>query len=399
MPQGEPYVIDDVLWERLIDLTDGEAALCYQCGVCTAICPWGSVRQEHLSVRKLIRQAQLGLYGNGDGAILPAEQEHLNLWLCTTCAQCQAYCPRGVDISRIIRALRSLAWERRNVEKGLPSLLWSIQWNGNPWSQPPSQRSAWSKSLDIPVFDPGEHEILIYIGCTSSYDRRAQKIARALTRVLEASGVRFGYMGEDEPCCGEAALSVGHQDYFRDIAYQAAQRFSQRGVSQMITISPHCYDVFRNYYPEEITGEAFFPHHYTQYLAHLANEGRLKFTQPLNARVAFQDPCYLGRHNGEYIAPRRVLESIAEIELVEMQPHGVDSLCCGGGGGRMWLETEAGERFADQRVEQALATGADILATACPFCVACLEDSLKARGIRNLRVLDVAEIAASAVQL
>jgi len=399
MTQSEPYVIDDILWDRLVELTGGEASLCYQCGVCTAICPWGSVRQEHLSVRTLIRQAQLGLFGNGDGAILPAGQEHLNLWLCTTCAQCQAYCPRGVDISRVMRALRSIAWERRKVEKGLPSLLWSIQWNGNPWSQPPSQRPAWSKGLDIPTFEPSQHEILFYVGCTSSYDRRAQKIARALTRVLAAAGVRFGYLGEDEPCCGEAALSVGHHDYFQDIACQAAQRFSQRGVSQLITISPHCYDVFRNYYPEEIAGEIFFAHHYTQYLAHLLNVERLKFAQPLNARVTFQDPCYLGRHNGEYKAPRRVLESIPGIELVEMQSHGVDGLCCGGGGGRMWLETEAGERFADLRLQQALATGADILATACPFCVACLEDSLKASGIRTLRVLDVAEIAASALQL
>ena len=399
MPQVEPYVIDDVLWERLIELTDGEAGLCYQCGVCTAVCPWGKVRQEHLSVRTLIRQAQLGLFENGEGAILPGEQEHLDLWLCTTCAQCQAYCPRGVDINRVMRALRSIAWERRKVEKGLPTLLWSIQWNGNPWLQPPSQRSAWSKGLDIPAFDPDQHEILFYVGCTSSYDRRAQKIARALTSVLQAAGVRFGYLGEDEPCCGEAALSVGHQDYFQDIAYQTAQRFSQRGVSQLITISPHCYDVFRNHYPEEISGEAFFPHHYTQYLAHLANEGRLKFPTSLEARVTFQDPCYLGRHNGEYDAPRRVLESIPGIELVEMQNHGVDGLCCGGGGGRMWLETEAGERFGDLRVQQALATEADILATACPFCVACLEDSLKARGIKSLRVLDVAEIAAFALQL
>jgi Fe-S oxidoreductase len=397
VPQNEPYIIDDVLWERLIELTDGEAALCYQCGVCTAACPWGTVRQEHLSVRTLMRQAQLGLFDNGKGAILPQEAAHLDLWLCTTCAQCQAYCPRGVDISRIFRALRAIAWERRQAHTGLPTLLWSIHWNGNPWSQPPSQRAAWSKGLDIPAFDPDQHEALLYVGCTSSYDRRLQKIARSLVAVLQAAGVSFGYLGDDEPCCGEAALSVGHEPYFQEIARQTTQHLQEKGVRELISISPHCYDVFRNQYPAIVGEDAFSASHYTQYLARLMDEGRLEFEQALQERVTFQDPCYLGRHNDEYDAPRRTLAAIPELELVEMEQHGIDGLCCGGGGGRMWLETEAGERFSDIRVEQALTTQASILATACPYCVACLEDSLKARGVLDLRVLDVAEIAAAAL--
>jgi Fe-S oxidoreductase len=396
MDYSHNYVLDDVLWERLFELTHGAAALCYQCGVCTAICPWGMVRNETLNVRTLIRKAQLGL-PNGDP----------KLWLCTTCAQCEAYCPRGVDITDVLRGLRTIAWERRTVESGLPSLLWSIYWNGNPWSQPPSQRAAWAKKLDPPIFDPKKHEILLYIGCTTSYDRRAQKIALALVRILEAAGVKYGYLSDEEPCCGEAALSVGHTPYFEEIALHTAQVFQEKGVNRLVAVSPHCYDAFKNHYPPMIGEQAFIPTHYTQYLLDLLKDGRLDFTssrQPgINAldndrmRVAFQDPCYLGRHNGEYEAPRRLLTALPGVDLVEMEQHGVDGLCCGGGGGRMWLETAPGERFSDLRIRQAVEAEADILATACPFCIVCLEDSAKVMKVEGLQVLDVAEILALAL--
>jgi Fe-S oxidoreductase len=394
MSEPTSYLIDDALWEELIALTGGAAALCYQCGVCTATCPWGLVRGEALSVRILMRQAQLGLQ---DGS-------H-NLWLCTTCAQCEAYCPRGVRISDVFRGLRAVAWDRRSVEAGLPSMLWSVHWNENPWSQPPSQRSDWNTSLDIPTFNSQQHEVLLYVGCTASFDRRAQKITHALVRVLRAAGVSFGYLGQTEPCCGEAVLSVGHKPYFREIALRTAQVFTQQGVSQLVAISPHCYDVFKNHYPP-LAGDDF-PHalHYTQFIAQLLDQGRLEMNTGLadlfsssnnnhTLRVTFQDPCYLGRHNDEYDAPRRILEAVPGIELVEMKDTGLDSLCCGGGGGRMWLETAPGERFADLRVSQAVATEAAVLGTACPFCVVCLEDSAKQLKTKSLQVLDLAEIVA-----
>ena len=153
----DSIIIDDQLWEQLLKVTNGAAALCYQCGACTANCPWGLVKEETLSVRTYMRQAQLGLQ-NGDR----------NLWLCTTCAKCEAYCPRGVNIADVFRGLRLLAWEKNQVEEGLPTLLWSVYWNNNPWEQPPSQRAMWAKNLDLPKFDPAEHEILYYVGCTTS---------------------------------------------------------------------------------------------------------------------------------------------------------------------------------------------------------------------------------------
>jgi Fe-S oxidoreductase len=380
----EALLIDDQVWEQLLELTDGAAALCFQCGVCTAACPWGLVRGEHLSVRTLMRQAQLGLQG-----------ENGSLWLCTTCAQCEAYCPRGVNIADVFRGLRTVAWDHRKPQEGLPSLLWSVYWNDNPWSQPPSQRAQWAKELHIPIFNPQEHEVLLYIGCTSSYDQRGHKVASALVQLLNAARVSFGFLGDEEPCCGEAVLSVGHKHFFQEIAAQTTQVFQEKGVTQLVTISPHCFDVFKNHYPSP--SESFQPLHYTQYLAQLVGEGRLRFEQPITTRVTYQDPCYLGRINNEYEAPRHILESIPGVEMIEMDDAAEDGLCCGGGGGRMWLETPQGERFSELRVDQALQTGASVLATACPFCITCLEDSLKVLKTENLVVRDIAEIAAQAL--
>ncbi|MEA3307908.1 MAG: (Fe-S)-binding protein [Chloroflexota bacterium] len=381
----EPILLDDALWDELITLTGGEAAACYQCGVCTAICPWGLVKEETFSVRALIRRAQLGLPGGADA-----------LWLCTTCGECEAYCPRGVDIPNVFRALREVAWQRREAPEGLPSLLWSNYWNDNPWGQPPSQRMQWAQDLELPLFDPAAHEILYYVGSTAAYDKRAQQVARALVKVFRAAGVAFGVLGVHEPPDGAEILDVGHRRYFEEVAEQSAELFRARGVTRLVTTSPHSYDVFKQEYGRFYA--ALEPLHYTQYLAELLSTGRLHFANPLARKITFHDPCYLSRHNDETVAPRRVLEAIPGVELREMENFGAETLCCGGGGGRMWLETEAGERFSDLRLDEALETGAEVLATACPFCIACLEDSVKARGIEQLQVLDIAEIVAVAVE-
>lgn len=386
LPAQEDRAVDEDLWEELVELTGGTAGLCYQCGVCTASCPWGLVLQEPLSVRTYMRLAQIGLHDGNE-----------SLWRCTTCAQCEPFCPRGVKITEVFRSLRNIAWNQRKVEKGLPSLLWSIYWNGNPWSQPPTQRSQWAKGLEIPAYDPEQHEFLLYVGCTSSYDRRAQKIARSLVRLLQATGISFGYLGDNEPCCGEAVLSVGHKPYFQEIAGQTTRFFLEKGVNRLVSISPHCYDVFKNDYPKALAENGILIQHYTQYLAQILEEGRLRFERPLDLLVTFQDPCYLGRHNQDYESPRRLLKAIPGVELIEMERSGVDGLCCGGGGGRMWLETAVGERFSDLRVIEAARTGASVLATACPFCIVCLEDSVKVMKTERLQVMDLSEIAAIAI--
>lgn len=381
METVDHLVLDDERWEELLTLTEGEAAPCFQCGVCTASCPWGLVRDETFSVRMLIRKAQLGVL-----------EEQEELWLCTTCSQCEPYCPRGVPIIEVIQALRYLMWKRRTTLDGLPSLLWSVYWNNNPWFQPPSQRMQWAVALDLPDYDPDQHEILLYIGCTASYDRRAQRLAHSLTQILRTHQIPFGVLGENEPCCGETVLRLGHLPYFMEIAEAGAKIFRDRGVGKLIAISPHCYDVFLNHYPE--VNETFEPLHYTEYLTSIMDWGESQFQGSFDRIVTYQDPCFLGRRNQCFDAPREILKNIPGLTLVEMENSGPDGLCCGGGGGRMWMETAPDERFSDLRVQEAASTGASIIATACPYCITCLEDSIKSLDIEGLEVLDIAEIAA-----
>jgi Fe-S oxidoreductase len=374
--------LDDALWERVMSATDGAVAPCFQCGVCTATCPWGLLQDEPVNVRTLMRRAQMGV-----------DQKDGDMWWCTTCRACEEQCPRGVPIADVMLALRRLAWQDGRVPKGLSPVMWALFWDGNPWRRPPSQRASWSRGLDLKPFAASD-EVLLYAGCTSSYDSRAQKVARALAGVLTAAGVSFGTLGEDEGCCGDAAYALGHHDYLQQIVEANVRRFEEAGVGTIVTVSPHCYDIFLNHYPQ---ADGFRPLHYTQYLAQLIDEDRLRLEAAFPAKATFHDPCYLGRRNDVYDPPRQVLAAIPGLDLVEMEQSRADALCCGGGGGRMWMDTKAGERFSDLRVRDAIDTGAEVLVTACPHCIACLEDSLKQSG-SPMRVLDVAEVVWAAVK-
>jgi Fe-S oxidoreductase len=344
----------------------------------------GLVKGETISIRKMVRQAQLGLPGWADG-----------LWECTTCLWCESRCPHEVDITKAILGLRQLAWKEREVPEGLPTLLWDIYFDGNAWGRPPSERPLWTKGMTVKEFSPDD-EILLYVGDDAAYDRRIQKVARALVSVLEAAGVTFGTLGEREPSCGDAVRSVGHQEYAAEIIDANARLFQEAGVKTAVTVSPHSYDMFANRYPN-LSGD-FRPLHYSQYLLELIEGERLKFENELPLKVTYHDPCYLSRRNGICDEPRQVLQSIPGLQLVEMERSRDDTLCCGGGGGRMWMETAAGERFSDLRIQEAAETGAEVVVTCCPHCLSCLEDSLNVIGKSKLRVMELAEIAHLALQ-
>jgi Fe-S oxidoreductase len=378
--------LDESLCEELLELTHGAASPCFQCGVCTATCPWGDARKKGFSVRGILRAAQLGNL-----------QELEPLWLCSACLQCEASCPRGVEISEVMRSLRYLLWRSRTHLHTLPAVLWSNYWNNNPLGQPPSARMDWAADLTLPEFDPERHEWLLYIGCTASYDRRAQQVSRAAIELLQAANVSFGLLGLEEPCCGESVLRLGHAPFFKELAGQAIATFARRGIQRIVVLSPHCFDVFTNHYPA--LGASFEIMHITQFLAWLIEQGSLRFASTVSQRVTYHDPCLLGRGNGEYQAPRTILNAIPGIELLPMDPEMEQGLCCGGGGGRMYLETPPGERFGDLRVEQARRSGAEVLATACPLCISCLDDSMKVVKGRRMLVMDVVEIAAQHLEL
>jgi Fe-S oxidoreductase len=360
----------------------GEAfKLCYQCGTCDTVCPWNRVRD--FLVRKIVLQAQLGM--------VPFESE--DLWLCATCGRCVQRCPRGVEIIDIMRATRRLLVPDGVVPASIPNLrgiMTSIASVGNPWGQEPNDRANWAKDLGVKEFG-GHTEILYFPCCYPSYDPRLRKVSQATANLLARAGVNFGILGSKEICCGESVRKAGNETLFTRLARENIKVFIENGVKKILVSSPHCYHAFKNEYAEfKVNFEVV---HISQFLFQLMNEGKLKPIKEYGKKVTYHDPCYLGRHNGIFDEPRGVLKKISGLELVEMAESREDSLCCGMGGGRIWMETAKEERFSNLRLEQAIKVGAGVLATSCPYCITQFEDSalsLKENG--RIQIKDITEI-------
>ncbi len=354
---------------------------CYHCGKCETVCPWNRVRQ--FFVRKINHQAQLG--------VVPFEAE--DIWLCVTCGRCGQRCPRGVETIEIMRAIRRLLVPDGVVPASLPSLrstMTSLASVGNPWGQEPNDRANWAKDLGVKEFDETT-EVLYFPCCYPSYDPRLKKVSQATATILEKAGVNFGILGSKEMCCGESVRKAGNEALFKRLAKENIKNFVESGVKKVLVSSPHCYHTFKNEYPEFMVN--FEIVHLTEYLFQLIREGRLTINKEYAKKVTYHDPCYLGRHNKIYDQPRGILNSIPGVDLIEMADSREDSLCCGMGGGRIWMETEKHERFSNLRIEQAIGTGAEVLATACPYCVFALEDSkLVTNHADDIEVKDITEI-------
>lgn len=355
--------------------------LCYQCGKCDVVCPWNRVRD--FSMRRLIREATFGL----------TEVEGEDIWRCTTCGTCPAHCPRGVGQIEIGTALRRVGAEYGVFPasaRAVRGVRGSLTTEGNPLNEERQQRAAWAEGLTVPAFAEGM-EYLYFVGCYYCYDPRLKKVAAATARLLDAAGVDFGILGTAESCCGESIRKTGGEEVFRALARENIKTFIDAGVQRILVSSPHCYETFTKEYPEfRVDFEVV---HISQLLAELIAAGRLVPSGRFAKRVAYHDPCYLGRHNGIYDEPRSILQAIDGLELVELADAREDSLCCGGGGGRIWMDTPREERFADLRLHQAAAAGAEVLATACPYCITNFEDSrLNLEGLQDLEIMDVTEI-------
>ncbi len=351
---------------------------CFQCGLCAASCPWNIVRT--FIPNKMIRQAQFGL----------VDLEDEEWWLCTTCNTCVSRCPRGVSITDVMRAVRTMMVEYRIVPASLRSVMASLGSVGNPMGEPREKRIDWVKDLDIKPFTKGTG-FLYFPCCIPVYDPNVGGVARATACILQKIGENFGILGVKENCCGESIRKTGNESLFEHLAKSNIDAFNDNGVTEIIVSSPHCYTTFKDEYPK-LRGN-FKVIHFTQYLARLIDEGKLNFTKELNKKVVYHDPCYLGRHNGIYDEPRRVLRRIPGLELTDEIDSHENSLCCGGGGGRTWMETKRGERFSDILVEQAIERGADILATACPYCILNFKDSLLTANKGDaLEIKDISEL-------
>jgi len=267
---------------------------------------------------------------------------------------------------------------------------------GNPLNEERKNRANWAEGLSVKTFTEGT-AILYFPGCYLSYDPRLMKVARATAAILNLAGVDFGILGPEENCCGESIRKTGDEELFKRLARENIKAFVDHGVKKILVSSPHCYHTFKNEYPEfRVNFEVV---HISQYLVELFHEGRLALKNNCLKKVTYHDPCYLGRHNGIYDEPREALKKIAGLELIEMPESHADSFCCGGGGGRIWMETPKEERFSDLRLEQAIGVGADVLVTSCPYCITNFEESRSTlNAAEKIEVKDITEMIQEATQ-
>jgi Fe-S oxidoreductase len=372
--------------EEIKKAGDESSRLCFQCGKCDVYCPWNRVRD--FSIRRIVREANFGL----------TEIEGDDIWRCTTCGSCPSHCPRGVDQIEVGVAVRRVAAEYGIFPESVSAVRnasASLVAEGNPLNASRGERADWARGLPVKTFSEGM-DLLYFVGCYYSYDPRMKKVAVATADLLDRAGVDFGILGSKESCCGESIRKTGAEQEFKALARENVKTWIDHGVKRILVASPHCYHTLKNEYPELMV--SFEVVHISQLLVELINDGRLELSGEYGRRVTYHDPCYLGRHNGIYDEPREILRQVPGLQLVEMTDSHHDSLCCGGGGGRIWAETPKGERFSDLRVEQAQASGAEVLVTSCPYCITNFEESrLALEDERALVVKDLTEVVHEAV--
>ncbi len=365
-----------------IILEEGGEALksCYQCGLCTGICPWNQLTGFEL--RKLIHQSQMG--------VIDFEDE--DIWRCVGCKACVDRCPRGVDMIFLMRSIRRVVMEigAGIVPHSLRLSEKNISGAGNPLGEPPEKRMDWAKDLGVKTFTEGT-EILYFPCCYQAYDPVSRNTALATVNILKKAGADFGIPDNNVVCCGESIRKAGAESLFQRLAQTNISIFKEAGVKKILVTSPHCYHTFKDEYPE--LGGNFEIIHLNQYLAELIKEGKLKFTKELKKKVTYHDSCCLGRYQGIYDEPRQILNSIPGLEFIEMRDNHEYSLCCGGCAGRLWMETKKGERMSELRLEQMFEVGAGTLAISCPYCMANFNDGVLSLGKEDsVEVKDISEL-------
>lgn len=396
--------IEDLTWKEILDLY-----ACTECGRCQQVCPaWNTGKP--LSPKLLIMNLRDHLFEQGprilearaagrDYETVPLNPQVIEdevVWDCTTCGACMQECPVNIEhIDHIVDMRRNLVMAESRFPQEAATLLRNLEGSGNPWGMPQSDRAGWAEGLGVRVLEDGQApEYLYWVGCAGSFDDRAKKISRAVATLLQRAGIPFAILGPRELCNGDPARRMGHEYLYQTLVEQNVATLNAIGVRKVLVNCPHCYNTLRNEYPDY--GGTYEVIHHTELLADLMEEGRLRPTEEVRGLLTYHDPCYLGRHNGRYRAPRSVLERVPGLATVEMPRHGARALCCGAGGARMWMEEPIGKRVNVERTEEAMSTGADRLGVACPFCMIMLDDGVKVRGT-GLEVVDVAQVVAHAV--
>jgi len=396
--------VSEFTWKQLLDL---EA--CTNCGRCQDVCP-AHLSEKPLSPRRMTQNLKEHLWREAPKLIsTPAEQRQPEpimgtsvsedeLWACTACMACEEACPVYIEqVSRNVELRRYLVLMETKFPSGLKLVLKNLTNSQNPWGMSRVLRAEWAKSLGAGMLSKGaDRGILFWVGCAGSFDDRNIEVAISLVSILKSIGVPFWILGTEERCCGDPARRTGNEYLFQTLAQANIEILQKYGVKQIITMCPHCFHTLKNEYPQ--FGGKFQVFHYTQFLAELLSEGKLKFTKPIDKVITYHDSCYLGRGNKIYEAPRKILHSIPGLKLVEMGRHGKRSFCCGAGGGRMWMEENIGRRINQMRTNQALETKAVWVGTACPYCLTMLRDGIKEIGREEtLAVFDLCEFVEQSI--
>ena len=389
----------DVTWKDLLD-----ADACTTCGRCTAVCP-ATTAGKALDPRAVVLKFSdlVDRHASRNDRLNPsvfntiADQE---LWDCTTCGACVAECPVDIEVFDKIIDLRRQLVDIGRISSAARSCLEGLDERQNPWGHAPAQRLAWSETLKLPAATPGKGQEWVYwIGCAGAFEPTAQSISRAMVEILRQARVDFVVLGNEERCTGDPARRLGDEMLFQRFRQKNLETLRRYKAHKIVTHCPHCLNTFKNEYSpdSEIRLEVI---HHSQLLEKLIAEGRIRLTRAAADQwVTFHDPCYLGRHNGEFASPRAVLDRLPGVKRLEMKRSRDRSFCCGGGGGQMWLESRAQQRVENLRLTEARQTGASLVTTACPFCKVMLETaSVTTAQQEQMKVKDISELVSESME-
>jgi Fe-S oxidoreductase len=401
--------IQDFTWKQLLD-----GYTCTECGRCQIACP-ANITGKELSPKEIAHQLRQQLLVNAPDLVkIPVANINVSgekgvalteamgfepIWDCVTCGACMYECPVFIEhIPAIIDVRRYFVMDEARMPETAQATLMQLEQRGHPWRGTQLTRTTWIEEMgDIPIFD-GSQEYLFWVGCTGALVDRNVLITKAIARLLKEAGVSWGVLGNEEGCSGDPARRLGNEYLFMLQAQQNIETFKGKGVQKILTNCPHCFNTFKNEYPQ-FEGNFEVIHH-ADFFAQLIKDGKLRPLDGLAEKITYHDSCYLGRHNNIYDSPREILSSMPKLEQVEMKRSRAQGFCCGAGGGHMWMEESKGKRINNERTEEAEATGAQIVATACPFCMQMFEDGiggLPAAAEREMKVYDVAELLDVAV--